>query len=37
MWWWWMVSILLVQVLCTIVAFTIRYPLAFLLFGEVVA
>lgn len=29
--------LLVVQVLCTIVAFTIRYPLAFLLFGEVVA
>ena len=25
------------QVLCTVIAFTIRYPLAYLLFGEVVA
>lgn len=28
---------LLFQVLCTVIAFTVRYPLAYLLFGEVVA
>ena len=31
------VFLLVLQVLCTVVAFTIRYPLAYLLFGEVVA
>lgn len=29
--------LLLLQLLCTLVAFTIRYPLAYLLFGEIVA
>ena len=28
--------LLALQVLCSVVAFTVRYPLAFLLFGEVV-
>lgn len=29
--------LLVVQVLCSVVAFTVRYPLAYLLFGEIVA
>ena len=31
------VFLLGLQVLCTVIAFTVRYPLAYLLFGEVVA
>ena len=31
------VFLLVLQVLCTMIAFTVRYPLAYLLFGEVVA
>ena len=31
------VILLMVQVICSLIAFTIRYPLAYLLYGEIIA